>query len=82
MNLNFVEKSQVAQIHGSFSAIEEYYCNFGVNPDKVQLLQSGVLKITGSDSEGEIRVVELPDHPFFIRTLFRRQGQHRVTLIH
>jgi len=28
------------------------------------------LQIVGSDSEGEIRVVELPHHPFFIATLF------------
>ena len=39
--LNFVENSQVAQIYGSLSATEEYYCNFGVNPDKVQLLKAG-----------------------------------------
>ena len=75
MNLNFVKESQVAQIYGSLSAIEEYYCNFGVNPDKAQLLKSGGLKITGSDSEGEIRVVELPNHPFFIGTLFVPQAR-------
>jgi CTP synthase (UTP-ammonia lyase) len=62
--------SQVAEIYGSLLATEEYYCNFGVNPDCVALLKSGPMKITGSDSEGEIRVMELPGHPFFIGTLF------------
>ena len=75
MNLNFVENSQVAQIYGSLSATEEYYCNFGVNPSKVQLLKSGSLQITGSDSEGEIRVLELPNHPFFLGTLFVPQAR-------
>ena len=75
MNLNFVENSQVAQIYGSLSATEEYYCNFGVNPNKVQLLKSGALQSTGSDSEGEIRVLELPDHPFFLGTLFVPQAR-------
>ncbi len=70
MKLNFVDGSQVAQIYGSLSATEEYYCNFGVNPDKAQLLKSDPIRITGSDAEGEIRVVELPDHPFFLGTLF------------
>jgi len=70
MKLKFVEGSKVAQIYGSLSATEEYYCNFGVNPDKVQLLKSGPLRITGSDSEGEVRVIELPGHPFFLGTLF------------
>lgn len=82
MNLNFVKNSQVAQIYGSLSATEEYYCNFGVNPDKVQLLKSGVLQIAGSDSEGEIRIVELPNHPFFLGTLFVPQARSTPTRPH
>jgi CTP synthase (UTP-ammonia lyase) len=70
MELTFSSGSRVAEIYGGTSAIEEYYCNFGVNPDYVFLLQSGSLKITGSDSEGEMRVIELPGHPFFLGTLF------------
>jgi len=70
MELTFASSSQVAKIYGGTSAIEQYYCNFGVNPDYVSLLKSGSLKITGSDSEGEIRVIELPGHPFFLGTLF------------
>jgi CTP synthase (UTP-ammonia lyase) len=70
MKLNFVEGSRVAQIYGSLTASEEYYCNFGVNPAKVRLLKTGPLHISGSDAEGEIRVIELPAHPFFLGTLF------------
>jgi CTP synthase (UTP-ammonia lyase) len=62
--------SRVAVIYGATEAVEEYYCNFGVNPDKVVQLKAGDLRITGSDDEGEVRVVELPRHPFFIGTLF------------
>lgn len=70
MELTFAPGSRVAEIYGGLSAIEQYYCNFGVNPDYVSILQSGPLKITGSDNEGEIRVIELPGHPFFLGTLF------------
>ncbi len=70
MELRFVPGSRVAAIYGVESAEEEYYCNFGVNPDKVSLLRQGALQISGSDAEGEIRVVELCDHPFFLGTLF------------
>jgi CTP synthase (UTP-ammonia lyase) len=70
MRLTFVPGSGVAQIYGTPSAVEQYYCNFGVNPDHVSLLKSGALKITGSDAEGEIRVIELPGHPFYLGTLF------------
>jgi len=70
MELTFSSGSLVAEIYGAISAIEQYYCNFGVNPNHISLLKSGPLKITGSDSEGEIRVIELPGHPFFMGTLF------------
>jgi CTP synthase (UTP-ammonia lyase) len=68
--LTFVPDSRVARIYGANSAVERYYCNFGVNPKVVPLLKSGELEMTGSDEEGEIRVIELSNHPFFIGTLF------------
>jgi CTP synthase (UTP-ammonia lyase) len=70
MQLTFSPGSRVTEIYGAMSATEEYYCNFSVNPNRISLLKSGPLKITGSDSEGEIRVIELPGHPFFLGTLF------------
>jgi CTP synthase (UTP-ammonia lyase) len=74
MKLGFVKGSKVADIYDAITATERYYCNFGVNPDHVGLLKSGPLRVTGSDSEGEVRVIELPDHPFFIGTLFVPQS--------
>jgi CTP synthase (UTP-ammonia lyase) len=70
MELTFESGSQMAEIYGSTSATEEYYCNFGVEPGKVGLLASGGLRISGSDREGDVRVIELPDHPFYLGTLF------------
>jgi CTP synthase (UTP-ammonia lyase) len=63
-------ESRVARIYGALEAREQYYCNFGVNPEKVAELKQGELCVAGSDAEGEIRVVELPNHPFYIGTLF------------
>lgn len=70
MELRFESGSLVAEIYGSTSATEEYYCNFGVDPAKVELLANSGLRVSGSDSEGEVRVIELPDHPFYVGTLF------------
>ena len=70
MQLTFVPNSKVARTYNGLSAVEEYYCDFGINPDKVSILKSGALQVTGSDIEGEIRVIELPAHPFFLGTLF------------
>ncbi|MFO0699523.1 MAG: hypothetical protein U0236_09855 [Nitrospira sp.] len=75
MHLTFSEDSHVAAIYGEASATEQYYCNFGVNPSVVSMLKSGPMRITGSDAEGDIRVVEYPGHPFFIGTLFIPQSK-------
>lgn len=75
MPLNFVSGSRIAKIYGSLSATEQYYCNFAVNPDYVNALKQGVLNISGSDEEGEIRVIEDTNHRFFIGTLFVPQAR-------
>jgi CTP synthase (UTP-ammonia lyase) len=62
--------SLVARAYGMTTVTEQYYCNFGVNPDYNALLVSSDLAIVGSDAEGEIRAVELRGHPFFVGTLF------------
>jgi CTP synthase (UTP-ammonia lyase) len=75
MRLKFEAGSRVAAIYGALTAQERYYCNFGVNPDCVDALQEGHMRFTGSDTEGEIRVMELPEHPFFIGTLYVPQAR-------
>jgi len=70
MRLSLAPGSRIAAIYGGSSATESYYCNFGVNPYYVDQLQQGPLQVSASDAEGEIRVIEHPDHPFFIGTLF------------
>jgi len=82
MKLSFADGSKVAEIYRSVSATEEYYCNFGVNPDKASLVASNALRITGSDAEGEMRVIELPDHPFFLGTLFVPQSRSTTSNPH
>lgn len=77
MQLSLVPGSQVAKIYGATEVVERYYCNFGVHPDRVGVLASGPLRIVGSDTEGEVRVVELPGHPFFIGTLYVPQTGSR-----
>lgn len=62
--------SRAAKVYGQTEIREYYYCNFGINPDFQQLVDDAGLKITGTDQDGEPRVVELPDHRFFIATLF------------
>jgi CTP synthase (UTP-ammonia lyase) len=63
-------ESLVARAYGATTVTEGYYCNFGVNPDYAAMLASSGLAVVGSDAEGEVRVVELRGHPFFVGTLY------------
>jgi CTP synthase (UTP-ammonia lyase) len=82
MELRFVSDSLVASCYGAQSAVERYYCNFGIHPDRVAALSTGDLRIVGADAEGEIRVIELPDHPFFVGTLYVPQMRSKAGLPH
>ena len=75
MQLSLVEGSKVARLYGRTEVTEKYYCNFGVNPEYVDELKKAPIDITGSDAEGEIRVVEIPSHRFFIATLYVPQAR-------
>lgn len=73
MNIKLAPDSTLARIYRRTEVQEQYLCNFGVNPEYVDRLRSGPLRVVGSDDEGVIRTVELPGHPFFIGTLFLPQ---------
>jgi CTP synthase (UTP-ammonia lyase) len=62
--------SRAAEAYGATEVKERYYCNFGLNPEHRSLLDTGGLRVTGADADGEARVVEIPEHPFFVATLF------------
>lgn len=61
------------RLYGSSAAVEDYYCNYGVNPVYRRALEEGGLAVSGTGTSGEIRIVELPAHPFFAATLFLPQ---------
>lgn len=61
---------------------EQYYCNFGLNPAYQTQLHEGGLRVVGVDQDGEARIVELTDHPFFLATLFVPQVSSRPTQPH
>jgi CTP synthase (UTP-ammonia lyase) len=60
----------VADVYKTGRAIEEYYCNCGLNPEYEQPLQDGGLRVVGRDTDGEPRILTLTNHPFFVATVF------------
>ncbi|MEO8290700.1 MAG: hypothetical protein ABI649_06855 [Gaiellaceae bacterium] len=69
--------SRAADLYGTDEALEDYYCNYGLNPDYRPLIEESGLLVTGIDEEGGVRIVELDGHPFFVATLFCFQTRSR-----
>jgi CTP synthase (UTP-ammonia lyase) len=59
--------------YGQGECTEQYRCNYGLNPAYKDVLDHGGLQISGVGSAGEVRLVELPRHRYFIATLFLPQ---------
>jgi len=77
-----VPRTRAARLYGSVEATEDYYCNYGVNPDYRLRLEACGLRVSGVGGEGEIRIVELPEHPFFVATLFLPQARSTAARPH
>ena len=50
--------------YGSHTAVEKYYCNFGLNPALEGSLEACGMRIAGRAAEGGARIIEVPAHPF------------------
>jgi CTP synthase (UTP-ammonia lyase) len=68
-----IKETNSANAYGSVEANEQFRCNFGLNPTFRDTLFKGPLQVSGLDENGEVRIVEIPGHPFFIATLFLPQ---------
>ena len=65
--------SLVHQAYGREEVVEQFVCNYGLNPEFHDKFEKGQLNFTGVDLDGEVRVVELTDHLFYVATLFQPQ---------
>lgn len=65
--------TRAREIYASDEVTERYFCNYEVNPAYRERLQAAGLTLSGFSQNGDIRIAELPAHPFFIATLFQPQ---------
>lgn len=56
---------------GAERSTERYHCSYGPAPRHLPALTAHGLRLSGHDEDGQVRVVELPGHPFFLATLFQ-----------
>lgn len=76
------EGSRIRAIYGQAMVEEGFNCSYGLNREFHTLLADGKLHITGSDPDGDVRVVELDGHPFFIATLFQPERSALAGITH
>ena len=62
--------TRAGDLYGRGSVVEKFVCNYGINPEYAQMLEVHGLVISGRSADSEVRIVELPTHPFFLATLF------------
>ena len=65
-----VPGTRAAALYGVPTALEDYRCHYAVNPEYRSVLEQAGLGLSGFGEDGELRIVELPTHPFFVATLF------------
>jgi CTP synthase (UTP-ammonia lyase) len=71
--IELLEDTLVRRIHNEPRVLEEYYCNFELNPEYRAAIEAAGLIVSGVGGQGEAKVVELTGHPFFVGTLYQPQ---------
>jgi CTP synthase (UTP-ammonia lyase) len=71
-----------AKISGPGRRTERYHCSYGLNPEYMEALTGSGLRFSGFDDSGQVRIAELPGHPFFMGTLFQPELQGDGTQPH
>jgi CTP synthase (UTP-ammonia lyase) len=70
------------QAYGLEKVMEQFSCNYGLNPVYQEALEKSGLRVAGTGQDGEARIVELAGHPFFVATLFVPQLSSSVEQPH
>lgn len=71
--VHLVEGSRLARAYGVNAITEGYHCSYGLSPDFREALADGPLRTCAVDDAGDVRGVELDNHPFFVTTLFQHE---------
>jgi CTP synthase (UTP-ammonia lyase) len=75
LEINITDKESLSyKIFRTDKIEEQYYCNFGLNPEYQAEIDRHGFKVVGSDECNEARILELQGHKFFIATLFVPQA--------
>jgi CTP synthase (UTP-ammonia lyase) len=62
--------SRTGRVYGQPLAQEQFRCTYGLNRAYQARLHEAGLRVAGVDQAGDARIVELPEHRFYLGTLF------------
>jgi CTP synthase (UTP-ammonia lyase) len=75
--------SLAERLYGTDRVIEGYRCSYGLNPYFAHSIHDrDDLQVEGTDNAGDIRIVRLCRHPFFLITLFQPERSSMRGLVH
>ena len=82
MQITLTPGSITSNAYGLTSVTERYYCDFGINPKFLDQLSQAGFVVVGTDEDRNCRVMEIPQHPFFVGTLFVPQAKSTAQCAH
>jgi CTP synthase (UTP-ammonia lyase) len=71
--VRLVPGTRAAALYADADPIEDYRCNYGVDPRFHPVLEQAGLRLSGFGDDGELRIAEIAAHPFFMATLYLPQ---------
>jgi CTP synthase (UTP-ammonia lyase) len=74
--------TMAAAVMGPGPATERYFCRYGLNADYLGTMQRHGLVFSAHDDRGEVRMAELPGHPFCVASLFQPELSSDPTWVH
>lgn len=69
--IRYTPDTLIARIAGVDQRLERYHCSYGIAPGYVAALEAAGVVFGAHDEDGAPRALELPEHPFFLGTLFQ-----------
>ncbi len=82
MKVFLKEDSKAFLCYNQKEISENYYCNFGINPQFRNELNHPRLLISGVDENDDIRIIEMPENKFFVATVFVPQTNSTIEVPH
>lgn len=67
------QDSLACRLYGNIKITEQFNCNYSLNEHYKESFQNSALRPVGVNLAGDVRVIELSDHPFYLAMLFQPQ---------